>query len=120
MSLFAPVVVVHRRHAQHQLLSGSHAGSEPLELTFTKKGYKSYSYTFHFDEADPAPVDIESLEMEFDARPAAASFLSVKHHGVRCLAIARQRILSAWKQASMTIKDRMVPVVERLMKKQKQ
>jgi len=43
-------------------------GSEPLKLTFSKKGFKSYSYTFHFDEAAPPPVGI-LLTRTADPRP---------------------------------------------------
>ena len=43
-------------------------GSEPVELTFKMEGYKTYSYTFRFDEAVPPPVGITLTRAE-DPRP---------------------------------------------------
>ncbi|MGB0588832.1 MAG: serine/threonine-protein kinase [Myxococcota bacterium] len=43
-------------------------GSEPVVLTFKKEGYKSYTYTFRFDEAVPPPVGITLTRAE-DPRP---------------------------------------------------
>ena len=44
-------------------------GSEPITLTFTKEGYKSYRRSFSFEDASPAPIDIELTRVE-DPRPA--------------------------------------------------